>query len=302
MKDPLAISTEGTLATLWQALPTFLSSTRRAISGMSDHIACAAPAEEWLEIPGYEGKYEVSSLGRVRSLYTGIIRKPGKHRDFYAKLNLCADARKVTFHVHALVALAFLGPRPPGHVIDHINGDHTDDSAANLRYVSASDSNHNRRLRGGSFQSAGHPNVYRHAWGGFFVRVTHKNKQIRLGWHARLDEAIAAAKRFMVRVEQQRAKQKLRNHLSTRITRSQELVALCHLRGIPGEELAAAIRSLIPSQRNVFQRRAKGEAIWWIAGKHRRRDGGQGCSHQRITQLEARANRWLAAWLGITMA
>jgi len=90
--------------------------------------------EDWKAIEGYEGLYEVSSLGRVRSLSRnvmlknkreGVVRKlKGKiikqHRDsrgsWFVNLNNYGLKRK---SVHALVAAAFLGPTPEGMEICH---------------------------------------------------------------------------------------------------------------------------------------------------------------------------------------
>jgi hypothetical protein len=113
------------------------------------------------------------------------------HRDHYAKVKLKIGRRSRTFHVHTLVALAFLGPRPPKFVIDHIDGNHENDALDNLRYLSPVESNYNRKLRGESSYNTGVPNVYRHGYGGFYVRVYTGGKKIRLGRFQGLDEAIA---------------------------------------------------------------------------------------------------------------
>lgn len=105
-----------------------------------------ATPEEWRPIPGYEALYEVSSIGRVRSLpratTSGKIRKLRLNRHGRYDINLSADNRTRTFNVHVLVALAFIGPRPDGYDVRHLNGDRTDNRLANLGY-----STHSENLR-----------------------------------------------------------------------------------------------------------------------------------------------------------
>lgn len=67
--------------------------------------------ETFLSIPGYEGLYEVSNLGNVKSLRRGIILKPGKRNGGYKIVNLRKDNKDHWLAVHRLVAIAFI-PNP----------------------------------------------------------------------------------------------------------------------------------------------------------------------------------------------
>lgn len=101
--------------------------------------------ERWLPVVGYEGSYEVSSEGRVRSLdrlvtdrirtrrLSGRLRclKMGRH---YWELTLSRGGVQRTHHVHQLVCEAFHGRRPKGAVVRHLNGQHTDNRPENLRW------------------------------------------------------------------------------------------------------------------------------------------------------------------------
>lgn len=100
-----------------------------------------AVKEVWKPVVGFQGKYEVSSIGRVRSL----IQQPSKHREFM-RTRTCKDGRLLvviygppckqhTRSVHRLVAEAFIGPRPVGKQVNHKNGDFLDNRAENLEYV-----------------------------------------------------------------------------------------------------------------------------------------------------------------------
>jgi len=103
--------------------------------------------EQWLDIPGYEGYYQVSDAGRIRSLDRTITYKNGKRyrkrgrvlrpaikAGGYLQVALNMNAEVVTPKVHSLVALAFLGERPAGLQVCHNNGDPSDNRPENLRY------------------------------------------------------------------------------------------------------------------------------------------------------------------------
>ena len=106
--------------------------------------------EIWRDVPGYKGYYEVSNQGRVRSLDRTIINSLGrkyfyKGRFFedsldvhgYKQLCLSRDGKARGFKVSQLVAMTFLKHTPNGHtlVVDHIDGDRTNDNVDNLRIV-----------------------------------------------------------------------------------------------------------------------------------------------------------------------
>jgi len=104
-----------------------------------------APTEEWRSIPGSEGLYSVSSLGRVRSepIQTsragrrrGRILKCPPDSKGYPQFGMSLHGgHRRTMKVHRAVALAFLVPRPDGHQINHKSGDKFDNSVGNLEYV-----------------------------------------------------------------------------------------------------------------------------------------------------------------------
>ena len=67
--------------------------------------------EEWRDIKGYEGRYQISSLGRVYSFYKKDILKLAKHTGGYLQIGLYKDGKSKTLTVHKLVAEAFI-PNP----------------------------------------------------------------------------------------------------------------------------------------------------------------------------------------------
>ena len=108
--------------------------------------------EIWKSVKGYEGIYEVSSKGRVRSLdrvvidingnkqnLKGCVRKLSLSTEGYPIVNLNRQGVKKTRTVHQLVAESFLGHTPSKYnlVVDHINGNPTDNNVSNLQLVTA---------------------------------------------------------------------------------------------------------------------------------------------------------------------
>lgn len=119
--------------------------------------------EIWKSIPGYEGAYEVSSLGRVRNLerYVSgggakrylipqreIWQSPaGKRR--YRQVRLSLNGKPKTHEVHRLMALAFFGPPPVDNAeVRHIDGNRENQVIKNLAWGTAKD-NCNDRIKHG---------------------------------------------------------------------------------------------------------------------------------------------------------
>ena len=103
--------------------------------------------ETWKAVPCYEGYYEVSDLGRVRSLDRTVLCRGGKTRISLGKtlsdqvdkfgrvyVNLSKNNSRKIFYNHILVALAFIGERPENYDVCHIDGDCTNNRLENLRY------------------------------------------------------------------------------------------------------------------------------------------------------------------------
>ncbi|TQN30744.1 HNH endonuclease [Haloactinospora alba] len=98
--------------------------------------------ETWRPVVGYEGLYEVSDRGSVRSHSSwkrGELLKPKSNRRGYQRVSLWRDGQRRYRKVHHLVLHAFVGPRPEGHQAAHWNGCKTDNRLNNLRWASAAD-------------------------------------------------------------------------------------------------------------------------------------------------------------------
>lgn len=91
-------------------------------------------SEIWKDIGGFEGRYQVSNLGRVRNL-KGRVLKPYINNSGYSCLKL-AGGIQTNFLVHRLVARAFVENNSPAtkDVVNHINFDRLDNSAVNLEW------------------------------------------------------------------------------------------------------------------------------------------------------------------------
>lgn len=105
--------------------------------------------EEWRPISGYDGLYEVSSHGRVKSLKykKEVILKPrakvqGKeYKQVYYHVILYNGCKRKDFYVHTLVANAFLSNPENKPCIDHIYGTDGGNAVWNLRWCTKAENN-----------------------------------------------------------------------------------------------------------------------------------------------------------------
>ena len=102
----------------------------------------------WRWVPGYEGYYQVSVFGNVRSVDRRVVHETGfvQNRrgkilnlvplgtDGYLCVRLSKDGHAVTRKVHQLVLEAFVGPRPPGYEARHLDGNNMDNRAPKLAW------------------------------------------------------------------------------------------------------------------------------------------------------------------------
>ena len=101
------------------------------------------PNEEWRDIKDYEGLYQVSNMGRVRSIRNGKIRIfkiAEKYLSYYA-VHFRENGINKMFKVHRLVAQAFI-PNPENKpCVNHIDGNKWNNRADNLEWVDQSENN-----------------------------------------------------------------------------------------------------------------------------------------------------------------
>ena len=108
-------------------------------------------AEQWRDIAGYEGIYQVSDQGQVRNTQTSKILQPIKMKNGRLYVTLSSDGFSRKFTVHALVAFAFLGDRPPEREITHKDGDYTNNQVSNLEYVTRQQNQKRFVVRSGGY-------------------------------------------------------------------------------------------------------------------------------------------------------
>lgn len=114
--------------------------------------------EEWRDIEGYEGLYQISSLGRVRGcdryvsngngirLFRGMLLKPQKTTKGYLQVGLSKNGKTTIARIHRLVAKAFseiCGQFRNGLAVDHINAQKQDNRAINLKWCTPRENSNN---------------------------------------------------------------------------------------------------------------------------------------------------------------
>ena len=118
--------------------------------------------ETWKAIAGYEGIYEVSDQGRVKSLKHGKekILKPQKDTGGYLQVYLCKDGQKKTSLVHRLVAESFIQNPNNLETINHKDEDKTNNTVTNLEWMSQKDNlNYGTRNKRACEAKINHPSL-----------------------------------------------------------------------------------------------------------------------------------------------
>ena len=104
--------------------------------------------EIWIGIPGYENHYQISNMGRVKSLDRSVIDKKGRNhitlgrvmkptpdkKTGHMRISLWKDSKRRVLYVHRLVMETFVGECPDGMEVCHNDGDSSNNRLDNLRY------------------------------------------------------------------------------------------------------------------------------------------------------------------------
>lgn len=101
--------------------------------------------EQWRDVIGFEGWYAISSFGRVKrtragkSTRTDLLLKQQIGKNKRCRVSLSRDGVQHTRDVHRMVAEAFLGPKPVGKEVNHIDYNPQNNRVNNLEYVTKSE-------------------------------------------------------------------------------------------------------------------------------------------------------------------
>lgn len=160
--------------------------------------------EVWKDIPGCEGYYRISSEGRIRSISRNVLRyRNGKPHPFYVNGKslrgyktksghiciglgaLCKRGRKsrrgVTLWVHRLVALAFIGPCPPGLQCCHNDGNPSNNWIGNLRWDTGKSNSDDSKKHGALLIGSKHPMAKMTEQGVLNLREMRKDRGLSYG-------------------------------------------------------------------------------------------------------------------------
>lgn len=144
-------------------------------------------SEEWRDIPGYEGLYQASSFGRIRSVphqikankdggtrYTcASIKKSAQGWHGYMWVSLCKDGKSKTHSIHKLVATTFIKNPDNLPAINHIDAEKTNNHIANLEWVSVKEN----QLHASQMGLLGKPVICIET-GTYFLNSRHAERQL----------------------------------------------------------------------------------------------------------------------------
>jgi hypothetical protein len=174
--------------------------------------------EIWKDVPEYEGLYQVSNLGRVKSLpkewicgkgtlrrHNGKMLKLGKSSGGYLTVCLRKNSNGKTYEVHRLVAYSFLNHKPCKYeiVVDHINDNPSDNRVENLQLITQRENsfktqnNYASKYKGVSIQWSKNK-IYKY----YRARIIIKNKSIYLGTFKNESDAHLAYQNALKNLEQ----------------------------------------------------------------------------------------------------
>lgn len=154
--------------------------------------------EIWKDIVGYEGLYQVSNFGNVKSLYFGRqkILKQCLGTNGYLFVNLYKDKNTIPVMIHRVVFEAFYGIKScRKYVIDHIDNNKQNNLITNLQYISI-------RLNSSKDKKSktGYPNIYFNS-GAYLVRMRVNNVKKTIGTFYTIEDAISNRDIFIKKLD-----------------------------------------------------------------------------------------------------
>lgn len=156
--------------------------------------------EIWLPVVGYEGLYEISNLGRVKStkFKNEVILKPQIRAGYYS-VRLYIDSKYQDIKVHQLVAMSFLGYIRNGLqdiVVDHIDDNKLNNNVLNLQLIT-------QRLNASKSRvnNSGYTGVYKTKYNKFRATIKINKKYNHIGYFNTKEEAHLAYQNKLKEIE-----------------------------------------------------------------------------------------------------
>lgn len=115
--------------------------------------------EQWRDIPGFEGLYQVSSFGRILSTSSQSLVPQSLGKNGYAIFNITKDGKRHLLYVHSTVAKTFIGPRSQKMDCCHIDGCRTNNRVENLRWGTRKENCKDSKCHGTWRHGQGHQNA-----------------------------------------------------------------------------------------------------------------------------------------------
>lgn len=167
--------------------------------------------EIWKDIPDYEGLYQVSNLGKVKSLKRKVTRNDGVvqlirekilkktlSKDGYYVQSLSLNGEHIKYKIHQLVAMAFLNHKPNGFklVVDHIDNDKLNNRVDNLQIIT----NRENIIKSKKNKTGFTGISYRKDVNKYQAKIRLKNKRLYLGYFETAEEASNAYQRELSKI------------------------------------------------------------------------------------------------------
>jgi len=147
--------------------------------------------EEYKVIDGYDN-YEISNMGKVRNIKTGLILKQQLHNGYYY-VGLCKNSRIKLFDIHRLIASYFI-PNPNNkRCVDHIDRNKLNNEIGNLRWVSSSENNMNRTISPKNTSTCAGV-TFDKKLNKWKVRIRINGKEKHIGYYTNFEDAVKVRK------------------------------------------------------------------------------------------------------------
>jgi hypothetical protein len=152
--------------------------------------------EIWKSINNYENLYEVSNLGRVRSLnkLKSRILKP-RIRDGYYAVSLSKNNKRKDGKISRLVAIAFIENPLNLVIVNHLDGNKLNNNADNLEWCNNRENIHHYHSKKNT--QTNESCIYKRKYG-YVVSINFNNKRHYLGFYNKIDDAICIRDKYLI--------------------------------------------------------------------------------------------------------